>query len=134
MIVSEAESVVRAVLAPLALESFFDAVRASTPVEQMGGTSHPRASLLGPDPEATLLAAFATHAPILDCHAIAPSGPPPGPATVADPTAFRALIDHYHDRGYTVRIPEVRALAAPLLGLTRALEALICAPVEVSAF
>jgi hypothetical protein len=44
------------------------------------------------------------------------------------------LINAYHDLNYTVRIPEVRALAAPLLGFTRALEALICQPVEVSAF
>lgn len=134
MIVSEAESVVRAMLAPLMLESFFDAVRASKPIEQAGGPSHPRAALLGADPQATLLAAFATHAPILDCHAIAPDGPPPGPTVVADAAAFRALIDRYHDRGYTVRIPEVRALASPLLSFTRALEALIAQPVEASVF
>jgi hypothetical protein len=134
MILSEAESVVGAMLAPLTVDSFFDFVRASTPTEQAGDPAHSRAALLGPDPEAALLAAFATHAPILDCHAIAPAGPPPGPAAVANATAFRALIHAYHDRGYTVRIPEVRALAAPLLTFTRALEALICQPVEVSAF
>jgi uncharacterized RmlC-like cupin family protein len=134
MIVSEAEFVVQAMLAPLTVESFFDAVRSSKPVAQKGGPSHPRAALLGPDPEATLLAAFATHAPILDCHATAPIGPPPGPAVVPSPAAFRALVDRYHDRGYTVRIPEVRALASPLLGFTRALEALICQPVEASVF
>lgn len=134
MIVSAAESVIRALLAPLSVESFFDAVRLSKPVEQLGGPSHSRAALLGPDPEATLLAAFATHAPILDCHAVAPDGPPPGPATVPDAVAFRALVGRYHDRGYTVRIPEVRALASPLLGFTRALEALMAQPVEASVF
>lgn len=121
-------------LAPLTVDAFFAAVKASTPVEQRGDPRHARALLLGPDPMATLLAAYATHAQILDCHAVAPAGPPPGPAPVEDAAAFRALIDAYHDRNYTVRIPEVRALAAPLLGLTRALEALICQPVEVSAF
>ncbi len=134
MISSEAEAVVGAMLAPLTVDAFFDAVKASTPVEQRGDPRHPRALLLGPDPMATLLAAFATHSQILDCHAVAPAGPPPGPAPVADALAFRALINAYHDRNYTVRIPEVRALAAPLLDFTRALEALICQPVEVSAF
>jgi bifunctional lysine-specific demethylase and histidyl-hydroxylase MINA len=134
MVLSEAEAVVRAVLAPLTLDAFFESVDASTPVGQDGGPAHARAALLGPDPEATLLAAFATLAPILDCHAIAPAGPPPGPVAVTDAAAFRALIHAYHDRGYTVRIPEVRALAEPLLTFTRALEALICQPVEVSAF
>lgn len=121
-------------LAPLEVDAFFDAVKASAPVEHRGNDGHPRALLLGPDPMATLLAAFATHAQILDCHAVTPAGPPPGPAAVEDAQAFRALIDAYHDRNYTVRIPEVRALAGPLLGFTRALEALICQPVEVSAF
>jgi bifunctional lysine-specific demethylase and histidyl-hydroxylase MINA len=134
MILSEAESVVGAMLAPLTIDGFFESVRASTPTEQAGSASHPRAALLGTDPEATVLAAFATHASILDCHAIAPSGPPPGPGAVVDAAAFRALIGAYHDRGYTVRIPEVRALAAPLLTFTRALEVLLCQPVEVSAF
>ncbi|MFZ4745476.1 MAG: JmjC domain-containing protein [Sphingomonas sp.] len=134
MILSEAEAVVGAMLAPLAIDAFFDAVTASTPVEQRGGTGHPRAMMLGPDPMGTLLAAFSTHAQILDCHAVTPAGPPPGPAAVKDAPAFRALINAYHDLNYTVRIPEVRALAAPLLGFTRALEALICQPVEVSAF
>ncbi len=134
MTLSDAVAVVGAVLAPLPVDAFFDAVEASTPVQHAGGADHPRAELLGPDPMATLLAAFATHAPILDCHAVTPAGPPPGPAPVEDSPAFRALIDAYHDRNYTVRIPEVRALAAPLLGFSRALEALICQPVEVSAF
>lgn len=134
MIVSEAKSVIEAMLAPLGVDRFFDHVRTSTPIEQAGGPSHPRAGLLGSDPQSTLLGAFATHAPILDCHTITPSGPPPGPAEVADASAFRALIDAYHDRGYTVRIPEVRALAAPLLKFTRALEALLCQRVDASAF
>jgi hypothetical protein len=121
MIVSEAKSVVEGMLAPFGVDRFFDLVRASRSVEQAGGPSHPRAALLGSDPQSTLLAAFATHAQILDCHAITPCGPPPGPADVADASAFRALIEAYHDRGYTVRIPEVRALAAPLLSFTRAL-------------
>ncbi len=134
MILTEAEAVVGAVLAPLTVSVFFDAVKASTPIEQRGDPRHPRAMLLGPDPISTVLAAFATHAPILDCHAVTPAGPPPGPGAVTDAAAFRALIHAYHDRNYTVRIPEVRALAAPLLTFTRALEALICQPVEVSAF
>jgi len=134
MIVSEAKSVVEGMLAPFEVDRFFDLVRASRPAEQAGGPSHPRAALLGSDPQSTLLAAFATHAQILDCHATTPCGPPPGPAAVADASAFRALIEAYHDRGYTVRIPEVRALAAPLLSFTRALEALLCQRVEASAF
>lgn len=131
---SEADAVVLALLAPIAPDAFFAAVEASTPLDHHGGPTHSRAALLGPDPETTLLAAYATHATILDCHAVAPVGPRPALAPVADAAAFRALIGDYHDLGYTVRIPEVRALAAPLLTFTRALEVLLCQPVEVSAF
>ncbi len=134
MMKSEAESVVAAVLDPLSVGAFLDAVHASAPFDRCGGVSHPCAGLLGDDPEQAILAAFATHAPILDCHAVAPDGPPPGPAAVADAAAFRALIGAYHDRGYTVRIPDVRGLSPALQHFVRALEIVLGQPVEASVF
>lgn len=131
---ADARSVIGTMLAPLALGTFLDAVTASRPLEQGGDVAHPRAGLLGPDPEQTILAAFATHAPTLDCHAVAPDGPPPGPAVVANSAAFRALIGGYHDRGYTVRLPDVRALSPALQHLVRALEVVLEQPVDASIF
>ncbi|UVO55139.1 cupin domain-containing protein [Sphingomonas sp. SUN039] len=131
---SDARAVVGKMLAPLALGTFLDAVAASRPLEQGGDAAHLRTGLLGPDPEQTILAAFATHAPTLDCHAVAPQGPPPGPAVVADAAAFRALIDAYHARGYTVRLPDVRALSPALQHFVRALEIVLDQPVDTSIF
>jgi bifunctional lysine-specific demethylase and histidyl-hydroxylase MINA len=134
MIVSDAENLVARVLAPISTEALFDAVRDSVSLAQTGDGSAVRANLLGPDPAATLLAAHTTLAPLLDCHAVAPLGPPPGPAPVPDATAFRAMIEAYHDRGYTVRLPGVRALSPELLGFVRALEILLQQPVDASVF
>jgi bifunctional lysine-specific demethylase and histidyl-hydroxylase MINA len=134
MIVSDAEDLIARILAPLSTDALFDAVRDSVSLAQTGDGSAARAGLLGPDPAATLLAAYATLAPNLDCHAVAPLGPPPGPAPVADAAAFRTLIDIYHDRGYTVRLPGVRALSPDLLGFVRALEILLQQPVDASVF
>jgi hypothetical protein len=133
MITQEAEAILSDVLDPLQLETFYDALgRAS--LGARGGPDHPRARLFGDDPVETMLNAFASHSERLDCHGVETSLPPPGPRKVAGPDEFRQLIRAYHDRGYTVRIPDVIGLSPPLQRLARALELILHQPVDASLF
>ncbi|HEX8124876.1 MAG TPA: cupin domain-containing protein [Allosphingosinicella sp.] len=133
MNVEEAQALLTETIAPLPLETFFAALGRSV-LDVPGGPGHPRASLLGEDPLAAVLAAYSTHSERLDCHGVDPSLPPPGPRKVAGPEAFRELVRAYHERNYTVRIPEVVRLSPPLRRLARALELLLRQPVDASLF
>jgi mannose-6-phosphate isomerase-like protein (cupin superfamily) len=133
MNVEEAEAVLKGVLEPLPLETFFDALGRRV-LDVPGGPSHERAALLGADPVRTALAAYRTHSERLDCHGTSPASPPPGPRRTEDPADFRALIEAYHARDYTVRMPAVVPLSPPLTRLARALELLLHQPVDASLF
>ncbi|MET1113300.1 MAG: cupin domain-containing protein [Allosphingosinicella sp.] len=133
MNVEEAEATLRTVLDPLPLETFYDALGRGS-LDASGGPDHPRAKLFGDDPVRTMLAAFATHPARLDCHAVRPSGPPPGPFEVASPDQFLALVRAYHERDYTVRVPGVVELSPPLQRFARALELILEQPVDASLF
>ncbi|HEU0098646.1 MAG TPA: cupin domain-containing protein [Allosphingosinicella sp.] len=133
MIIQEAEAILGDVLDPLPLETFYQALGRIT-LDARGGPGHPRARLFGEDPAATALGAYATHAARLDCHAVKPGGPPPGPREVDGREAFLGLIRAYHERGYTVRLPEVVALSPPLRLFARALELVLHQPVDASLF
>ncbi|HYI39612.1 MAG TPA: cupin domain-containing protein [Allosphingosinicella sp.] len=133
MNVEEAEAVLKGVLEPLPLETFFDAL-GRTVLDSAGGPGHRRAALFGDDPVRTALGAGSTHSERLDCHGVDPVRPPPGPRKAEDAAEFQKLIQAYHERDYTVRIPEVLALSPPLQRLARALETLLHQPVDASLF
>ncbi|MEA3009744.1 MAG: bifunctional lysine-specific demethylase and histidyl-hydroxylase [Sphingomonadales bacterium] len=133
MNIEEAETIMKSVLEPLPLETFFQALGRSV-FDVPGGPAHSRAGLFGEDPVRTALSAHPTHAERLDCHAVSPAAPPPSPRKVDGEAGFRDLIRAYHDRDYTVRMPEVIALSPPLQRLTRALEILLHQPVDASLF
>jgi mannose-6-phosphate isomerase-like protein (cupin superfamily) len=133
MNVEEAEAVIKDILEPLPLEAFFSAL-GRTVLHVPGGPGHARAALFGDDPIRTALGANATHAERLDCHGVNPALPPPEPRKAADPAEFRGLIEAYHERGYTVRMPEVIPLSPPLQRFARALELLLHQPVDASLF
>jgi hypothetical protein len=133
MNVEEAETVLKGALHPLPLDTFFN-VLGRTVVDVPGGAAHERAALFGDDPVRTALSAYPTHSERLDCHGVKPSGPPPGPRKVESADEFRKLIHTYHERNYTVRIPEAVALSPPLGRLARALELLLHQPVDASLF
>src|SRR5687768_7441551 len=103
MNVEEAEAILRDIIDPLPLETFYEALGRSS-LDAPGGPGHPRARLFGDDPVRTVLDAFATHATQLDCHGVQPSGPPPGPREVEGRDAFLKLIQAYHERDYTIRV------------------------------
>lgn len=133
MNVEEAEAILKEVLEPLPLETFFHALGRSI-LDVPGGPGHVRAALFGDDPVRTALGAFPTHAERLDCHGVSPALPPPGPRQIGSEAEFLKLIQAYHERDYTVRIPEVVPLSPPLQRFARALELLLGQPVDASLF
>lgn len=133
MNIEEAEAVLKGVLEPLPLETFLNAL-GRTVLEVPGDAAHVRTALFGDDPVRTALSAYPTHSERLDCHSVNPALPPPGPRKTGDPDEFRKLIEAYHDRDYTVRIPEVISLSPPLRRFARALELLLHQPVDASLF
>lgn len=130
----EARALLEGLLAPLPLADFRATVEASRPAHVQSGASHPRAQLLGPDPKATILAGYASHATILDSHAVAPTGPVPEARAIDSPQAFAALIERFHANGHTVRVPGIPALAPTLARITRAIEAVFTVPADASLF
>lgn len=133
MIQEQAEALISGTLAPLATDEFFDAV-GKRYLEYKDGPSHPRRLLFGDDPKQTALSAFVSHSEKLDWHARAPTQPPPTPRETSGPDDFRQLIQRFHERGYTVRIPDVAVLSPQLQLFTRALEFMLRKPVEASLF
>ena len=134
MIVAEAEGIVARVLHPEPYHRFFEQIVGRAPLELVGGDAGERAAMLGADPRRTVLDAYHSHAPRLTCHAHQPSAPPPAAGPVADGVAFEALIRRYHAGGYTVRVPDVTDLSAPLRLFVRALELLIGKAAEAALF
>jgi bifunctional lysine-specific demethylase and histidyl-hydroxylase MINA len=133
MNIEEAEAVLKGVIEPLPLDTFFHALGRRV-LDSPAGLNRERAALFGDDPAGTALGAFRTHSERLDCHGVKPALPPPGPLKVGDEAEFRKLIQAYHERDYTVRMPEVISLSPPLQRFARALELLLHQPVDASLF
>jgi mannose-6-phosphate isomerase-like protein (cupin superfamily) len=133
MNIEEAEAILKGVLEPLTLDTFFNALGRAV-LDSTGALGHERAALFGDDPVGTALGAWRTHPERLDCHGVGPTLPPPGPRKVESAADFRKLIQAYHERNYTVRLPEVVSLSPPLQRLARALELLLGQPVDASLF
>jgi mannose-6-phosphate isomerase-like protein (cupin superfamily) len=133
MVYEDAVALAQEILAPLPTDEFFDLVgRACLDVK--GHADHPRTSLFGSDPKRTVLSAFATHSSELDCHAKSPSRAAPVARPVSSPDEFLKLIESFHERGYTVRVPDVVPLSPRLQRFARALEFLLHQPVGSSLF
>src|SRR3954454_11863542 len=133
MTYEDADAILTEFFAPLATDDFFREV-GRTSFELSGGRDHPRWSIFGDDPKHSLLAGYATHATQLKCYGMDPTGPPPAAKSVASPEEFLALIRSFHERNYTVRIPDVIPLSPPLEQLTRAIETMLHQPVQTAMF
>lgn len=133
MIYEEAEALLAETLAPLSTDEFFAAIGKAC-LESKDGPEHPRRYLFGDEPKQSILDAFATHATMLDCHATTPTGPPPALRPASSPDDFHELIKSFHQRGYTVRVPDVVPLAPKLQLFVRAIESMLRQPVKASVF
>ena len=133
MIYEQAEALLAETFAPLTTAEFFDAI-GRTCLDSKGGSGHPRRHLFGDDPKSVVLKAYASHATKLDWHAKAPTQAPPTPRPVSSADEFLELIESFHERGYTVRVPDVIALAPQLQRFARALEFMLRRPLGSSVF
>ena len=133
MILPEAYATVQRILAPLSAEHFFNQVLGQRFVK-VPGQKGVRTAMLGADPEQTILSAYALLAPHLGSHAQEPIGTPPQIEPVAGEREFRALIDVFHQRRYTVRVPSVRRIAPDVDAFCRALEMVLHQPVKAEVF
>lgn len=133
MTYEQAEALLSETLSPLTTEHFFGAI-GKVCLESKAGPAHSRRHLFGDDPKQTILNAFATHATTLDSHATAPTGPAPGLRPASGPADFEEIIKTFHQRGYTVRVPDVVPLAPKLQLFVRALEYMLRQPVKASVF
>ena len=134
MILEEARSILETVFDPVPINIFFDEYLGRAVLDVSGGPNHARRYVFGADPIKTVLDAYATHGNQLAPHSDAPKGPIPKLVAVDNQTSFRALIKEFHERGYTVRIPEVGPLAPALRQISRSIEFLVQTPVKVSLF
>lgn len=133
MIYEQAEALLGETLAPLTTDRFFDAV-GKTSLDVRGNPAHPRRKLFGDDPRRTVLDAYRTHSAKLESHSKAATQPAPMPRSVASGDEFLDLIRSFHERNYTVVVPEVVPLAPGLQRFARALESMLRQPVGASLF
>jgi hypothetical protein len=133
MMLPQAQRVFAEFLAPLGLDEFLDQGLAGGFRSVPHGGNAARLELLGPEPEA-LLAGAVHLAPKLTYHSANALGPAPSLAGVTDAADFRSRIAAFHALNYSVRFPELRALAPAADRVARALEILLHQPVTVAAF
>jgi len=133
MTTERARAVLQEFFAPIPLDDVLAAFgRRSFDVP--GGSNRLRQTLFGDDPKRTLLAGFATHASQLKSYGVAPTVPPPAARAVGSADEFGKLIKSFHERDYTVRIPNVIPLSPRLQEVARALETLLHQPVQAAMF
>ena len=133
MTIERARAVLEKFFAPAALDEVLDAFGKRS--FDLRGASNPlRGKLFGDDPKQTLLSGFATHATQLKSYGVAPALPPPAVRAVASPDEFGELIKSFHERDYTVRIPDVIPLSPRLQMVARALETLLHQPIQSAMF
>jgi hypothetical protein len=133
MTIKHARAVLEEFFAPAPLDDVFEAFGKRS-FDLHGGPGHPRRQIFGDDPKKTLLAGFATHAAQLKSYGVTPALPPPAARTVASADEFGELIKSYHERDYTVRIPDVIPLSPQLQKVTRALETMLHQPAQAAMF
>lgn len=133
MTYAQAKAILDEFFAPAASDDFFEALGRHS-FDLHGGADHPRSQLFGDDPKRTLLAGYATHATQLKSYAVAPTLAPPPTRSVANAQEFLELIKSFHEREYTVRIPDVIPLSPRLQKLARALEIMLHQPVQSAMF
>lgn len=99
-----------------------------------GDADFARTDLLGNNPTELLISNWATLAGKIGFHAVTPTGPPPETGPAASQESFRNRIKLFHDRGYSVRFPDLRPLSPALDVMCRALESRLHQPVTAAAF
>jgi hypothetical protein len=76
MILQDAHEILQRIFTPAPLDRFLDDILGQRFVKVTGAGNDYRASLLGADPERTILEAFSEISPHIGFHAAQPLGPP----------------------------------------------------------
>jgi hypothetical protein len=121
-------------LRPSPPADFFERLPEGRIIHVPGEAGFERTKLLGDDPAELLIANWAALADKIGFHAVTPTGPPPGTGPAAGEDDFRNRIKLFHDRGYSVRFPDLRPFSQPLDLMARALESRVHQPVTAAAF
>jgi hypothetical protein len=121
-------------LRPMTPAGFLDRLRDGRFIHIPGQPGLERVNLLGNNPAELLIAAWEQLAPKIGFHAVTPTGPPPATGPAAGQEDFRDRIRLFHERGYSVRFPDLRPFSPALDVMARALEAVVHQPVTGSAF
>lgn len=135
MLIGHAQEILGRILAPVTLEQFANEILGKRPLRVEAALAHAnRQTLLGADPEATLLADFDRLSGAMTFHAADARGAPPVIEHLDSQKDFLEKIRSFHERGYTVRLPKVRKLDPNLDEFLRALETLFHKPADVEVF
>ena len=134
MILPVAQKILSQILAPCSYDTFFDKIVGRQPFALLGENSSERALMLGTQPKQAILNEHEKYAHLLTCHIHTPKVPPPMARKVENAGAFQQLINEYHERAYTVRLPDVTDITPQLSEFTRALEMVFEKPVGVVIF
>ena len=134
MVTDPATEKLEVLLRPLSAAAFLDGLSGGRFVHMPGKPDFERVRLLGDDPTELLIGAWESVASKLGFHAVTASGPPPATGPAASKEDFRNRIRLFHERGYSVRFPDLRPFAPALDQMARALEKLVQQPVTVGAF
>lgn len=134
LVTDPATQMLAELLRPLSPAEFFARLSEARIVHIEGEAEFDRMALLGDEPTELLIANWAALAPRIGFHAVTPTGPPPGAGPAASLEDFRNRIRLFHERGYSVRFPDLRPFSPALDRMARALESRVQQPVTVAAF
>jgi len=134
MVTDPATQKLAELLRPSSPADFFERLPDSRIIHIEGEAGFERTRLLGDDPAEVLIANWKTLADKIGFHAVTPTGPPPGTGPAAGEDDFRNRIRLFHERGYSVRFPDLRPFSPALDLMARALESRVLQPVTAAAF
>src|SRR5690349_6309571 len=108
MVTDPATEKVEVLLRPLSAAAFLEGLSGGRFVHMPGKPDFERVRLLGDDPAELLIGAWESVASKLGFHAVTASGPPPATGPAVSKEDFRNRIRLFHERGYSVRFPDLR--------------------------
>lgn len=131
---SKAQNTLANLLSPLPYDRFFDEYVGKRLLHHHADERTDRASIIGPDAQATILSMFDEFSATLTCHSGSAKSMPPKARRVASQAEFENLVREYHGADYTVRIPDANNLSAELLKIARAIETIFENPANTAVF
>lgn len=134
MNLADAHRVLERMLDPVPVARFLDEIAGRRFMKFEGSANRNARAILGENPEAAILSAYAEVSGKISCHAARALGPVPEIRRRESPQSFKEQILEFHKNRYTVRVPEVRSVTPDLDRFVRALELIFQTEAEAVAF